>query len=241
MQWAKEFFEGKKVLISGGTSGIGNGLAAAFASAGANVIATGATTIEVSTAPQISGVHYQLLDVRRKDAIVALVEGFDSLDVLVNCAGINRRTDEFEPDIFEDVVDINLHGTNRLCAAFRPMLMGGGSILNFASMYSFTGAGHAPAYAASKGGVAQLTKSLAIGFATDNIRVNAVAPGWIETAMTAPARADQARNSAILSRTPMGRWGKPDDLAGAALFLTSPLADFITGAILPVDGGYLAV
>lgn len=239
--WAQPFFEGKQVLVSGGTSGIGNALAKAFAMAGAEVIATGATQDEVASAPQVAAISYRQLDVRDGAAIKELVAAQNHIHVLVNCAGINRRTDEFEPDIFEDVVAVNLHGTNRLITACRPKLKGGGAVLNFASMFSFAGAGHAPAYAASKGAIAQLTKSLAIAFAGDDIRVNALAPGWIETAMTAPARADTGRNQTILSRTPMGRWGKPEDLAGAALFLTSPLASFITGAILPVDGGYLAV
>jgi NAD(P)-dependent dehydrogenase (short-subunit alcohol dehydrogenase family) len=238
--WARPHFEGRQVLVSGGTSGIGNGIARAFAEAGADVLATGATEAEIAAAPGIENVRYARLDVRDAKAVETLVAPLGPLAALVNCAGINRRTDEFDPAVFADVVDINLNGTNRLCQAARPKLAGG-AILNFASMFSFAGASHAPAYAASKGAVAQLTKSLAIAFAPENIRVNAVAPGWIETAMTVPARSDPNRNAMILARTPMARWGTPEDVAAPALFLCSPLAGFITGAILPVDGGYLAV
>lgn len=238
--WATPHFEGKAVLISGGTSGIGNGLATAFAAAGAQVLATGATEAEVAGAPQIKGVEYRQLDVCDPDAVNALTGGMEPLAALVNCAGINRQVTEYDPAVFDQVLNVNLSGTNRLCQACRPLLSGG-AILNIASMYAFAGAPHAPAYAASKGAVVQLTKSLAIAFAAEGIRVNALAPGWIETAMTVPARANAERNAAILARTPMGRWGTPGDLAAPALFLCSPLAGFITGATLPVDGGYLAV
>ena len=144
--------------------------------------------------------------------------------------------------MFADVIDINLNGTMRVCAAARPLLARtAGTIVNTASMLSFFGGGLVPAYSASKGGVAQLTKSLAIAYAQDGIRVNAVAPGWIETALTEAIRSDPARNAAILSRTALKRWGKPGDLTGGYLYLSSPLASYVTGTVLVIDGGYLAV
>jgi NAD(P)-dependent dehydrogenase (short-subunit alcohol dehydrogenase family) len=138
------------------------------------------------------------------------------------------------------VVDVNLTGTMRLCAACHPLLAKrGGSIVNVASMLSFFGGGLVPAYSASKGGIAQLTKSLAIAWAAEGIRVNAIAPGWIATPLTQALQDDPARSEAILSRTPMKRWGTPGDLAGSVIFLCSPAAAFVTGVVLPVDGGYL--
>ncbi|MGV3651076.1 MAG: SDR family NAD(P)-dependent oxidoreductase [Devosia sp.] len=238
--WARPFHEGRSVLVVGGSSGIGLGLAQAFAAAGADVTATGGTQGECeSAASACPGIAFHPLDVRDGEATKAFGARFETLGVLVNCAGINRRLAEFDPETFAAVIDINLEGTMRMATALRPALRDGGAILNIASMFSFFGAAHAPAYAASKGGVMQLTKSLAAAFAPEGIRVNALAPGWIETPMTLAPRSDPARNPAILARTPLGRWGRPDDLAGAALFLCSPLAGFITGAILPVDGGYL--
>ena len=138
------------------------------------------------------------------------------------------------------MLDINLNGTMRTCAAARPLLAASrGSIVNTASMLSFFGGGLVPGYAASKGGVAQLTKSLAIAYAAEGIRVNAVAPGWIATRLTGALQGDEGRSAAIVARTPLGRWGTPQDVAGAALFLASPWAAFVTGIVLPVDGGYL--
>jgi NAD(P)-dependent dehydrogenase (short-subunit alcohol dehydrogenase family) len=143
--------------------------------------------------------------------------------------------------VFDEVIDVNLSGTMRLCAAARQLLAKtAGCIVNTASMLSFFGGARVPAYSASKGGIAQLTKSLALAYATEGIRVNAIAPGWIATALTTPLREDAQRSAPILARTALGRWGTPEDVVGAAVFLCSPAAAFITGVILPVDGGYLA-
>jgi NAD(P)-dependent dehydrogenase (short-subunit alcohol dehydrogenase family) len=137
------------------------------------------------------------------------------------------------------VIDINLNGTMRVCAAARPLLArSNGAIVNLASMLSFFGGGLVPAYAASKGGIAQLTKSLAIAYAADGIRVNAIAPGWIETPLTAALVADGERSRTILDRTPLRRWGQPSDLLGGVLYLCSPAASFVTGTVLVIDGGY---
>jgi NAD(P)-dependent dehydrogenase (short-subunit alcohol dehydrogenase family) len=163
-----------------------------------------------------------------------------SLDILVNCAGIIRRGEELDPVVFEQVIDINLNGTMRCCAAARPLLAqsDSGAIVNLASMLSIFGGGLVPGYSASKGGISQLTKSLAIAYAPDAIRVNAVAPGWIATPLTQALRDDPARSDPILARTPLKRWGSPDDIAGAVLYLCSPVAAFVTGTTLVVDGGY---
>ncbi len=139
------------------------------------------------------------------------------------------------------MVDVNLTGTMRMSVACRAALANAkGAIINLASMHAIFGAPLSPGYAASKAGVVQLTKSLAVAWAEDGIRVNAIAPGWIETPMTVPARSDAGRNRAILDRTPLGRWGTPEDIVGPALFLASDAASFITGTVLVVDGGYSA-
>ncbi|MBP7667430.1 MAG: SDR family oxidoreductase [Burkholderiaceae bacterium] len=230
----------RQILITGGTSGIGAGIAAAFAAQGDQVTVTGATATEVETAAGRAGTTAQVLDVRDGVAVQALVAALGPLDVVVNCAGVIRRGAEHDPVAFADTVDINLNGTMRVCAAARPALAARrGCIINTASMLSFFGGGLVPGYSASKGGVAQLTKSLAIAYAADGIRVNAVAPGWIATPLTQALQDDAARSQQILARTPLGRWGTPADVAGPVLFLASAAAQFVTGVVLPVDGGYL--
>jgi NAD(P)-dependent dehydrogenase (short-subunit alcohol dehydrogenase family) len=230
----------RKVLITGATSGIGAGIARAFAAVGDAVVATGATEAEVAAARGQPGIDVRRLDVRDDAAVRALVESLGELDVVVNCAGVIRRNAEHDPAVFADTLDINLTGTMRVCAAARAGLKArGGCIVNAASMLSFFGGGLVPGYSASKGGVAQLTKSLAIAYAADRIRVNAIAPGWIATPLTQALQDDPARSGPIVARTPLGRWGTPDDVAGPVLFLCSDAARFVTGVVLPVDGGYL--
>lgn len=240
--WPVGCFEGKSVLVVGGTSGIGSGIAKGFLAEGAAVTVTGATEREAEAArAAMPGVVAATLDVRDGEAVKAFVQGFENLHHVVNCAGIIRRGDELDPDVYTDVININLNGTMRVCSAVRPLLAKqGGTITNTASMLSFFGGALVPAYASSEGGVAQMTKSLALAYAADGIRVNAIAPGWIATPLTKALREDPARSSAILDRTALKRWGEPEDLAGAVLYLASPLASYVTGTILPVDGGYLA-
>ncbi len=233
----------RKILVTGGSSGIGAAIAQAFATNGDHVIATGATKEEVERAQvqsESTAISFQELDVRDGSAVQACIDEIDSLDVLVNCAGVIRRNAEHEPEVFADVIDINLNGSMRVCTAAREKLkQRKGCIINTASMLSFFGGGLVPGYSASKGGIAQLTKSLAIAYAPDGIRVNAVAPGWIATQLTQALQDDRTRSEAILSRTPLGRWGEPADVAGPVLFLASDAARFVTGVVLPVDGGYL--
>lgn len=238
-----DLYTGKVVLVVGGTTGIGAGIAAAFADLGAVVTVTGATAAECATARaagDFRGRDAIAIDVRDQPAVARLIDDLPRLDVLVNCAGIIKRGTEHNVAAFEEVLAINLTGTMRTCTLGREKLRHSrGAIVNTASVLSFFGGGLVPAYASSKGGVAQLTKSLAIAYAPDHIRVNAIAPGWVATPLTQALQNDAQRSAAILARTPLGRWAHPDDIAGAAVFLCSPAARFITGIVMPVDGGYM--
>jgi NAD(P)-dependent dehydrogenase (short-subunit alcohol dehydrogenase family) len=233
----------RHIFITGATSGIGEAIAQAFVRDGAQVIATGATEQEVQKASSLAnnkGIDFRVLDVRVDAAVQSMVKGIGELDVVVNCAGVIQRSLELEAEAFARTIDINLNGTMRVCAAAREGLKARrGCIVNTASMLSFFGGGLVPGYSASKGGVAQLTKSLAIAYADDGIRVNAVAPGWIATPLTQALQDDPQRAAPILARTPMKRWGTPADIAGPVMFLASAQAQFVTGVIFPVDGGYL--
>ena len=237
-------FSGRTALVTGGAGGIGGAVAQGFREAGARVVATGLDAAEVARGaadPRLSGVELRALDVADDAAVQALAAEVGDVDILVNCAGVTARGERaFEEEAFAFVLDVNLTGTMRCCRAFQGGLARrGGAIINIASMMSFQGSGTAPGYAASKGGVAQLTKSLAIAWAPGGIRVNAIAPGFIVTPLT-DAQIDPDYRARVEARTPMGRWGEPRAIADAALFLASDRASFITGVILPVDGGYLA-
>jgi NAD(P)-dependent dehydrogenase (short-subunit alcohol dehydrogenase family) len=228
------------VLVLGGTSGIGAAVAERFVRDGANVTVAG---LDSSAAPEALSDTVDLaeLDLRDDAAVETLISRFGTLDVLVNAAGILRRDEEFRPEVFSDVLTVNLTGTMRACTAARPLLAeSSGCIVNIASMLSYFGGPRVPAYAASKGGIVQLTKSLAVAWAAQGIRVNAVAPGWIRTSMTRELQESPQAAEQIIKRTPMGSWGEAADVAGAVAFLAGPDAAFITGAVLPVDGGYLA-
>jgi NAD(P)-dependent dehydrogenase (short-subunit alcohol dehydrogenase family) len=229
----------KHSLITGGARGIGFGVAQAMLKAGYAVTVTGLTDEEVAAVPVRENLKAAKLDVTSDADVAACIAPLERLDVLVNCAGIILRDGrEFTIEGFQQVLNVNLTGTMRMCVAARALLeRQGGAIVNTASIWSFFGGGLVPAYTASKGGVAQLTKALAVAWAP-KIRVNAIAPGWIETELTKAAQADPTRSEAIVARTPFARWGKPDDIGGAVVFLCSEGAGFITGSVLPVDGGY---
>jgi NAD(P)-dependent dehydrogenase (short-subunit alcohol dehydrogenase family) len=234
--------DGKIAVVTGGTGGIGSAIAETLSDGGATVIVTAIDENEkAASSARLHGIEIHILNVGDDADVQRCAAETGPIDILVNCAGITSRGEaSFSEEEFLRVMDINLHGTMRVCRAFQPALAAqGGNIINIASMMSFHGSGTSPGYAASKGAVMQLTKSLAIAWAKDGIRVNAVAPGFIVTPMT-DTHIDPAFRQRASDRTPMGRWGIPQEVANAVLFLASDYAGFVTGVILPVDGGYLA-
>ncbi len=238
-------FAGSRVLVTGGSNGIGSAIAKGFASAGAEVVITGTRASAEEYDGDLSAYEYRQLELTDKEAIAALAASFERLDVLVNNAGGNFPGGKHEaaPDVFEESVAINLFGAYRLAVGCKDKLAasgldGGGSVINMASMGAFFAVPIVPGYAAAKAATVQMTKNLAATWAGEGVRVNAVAPGLIETNMTALMKGVEALEKPFLDRTPMARWGTPDDIAPVVLFLASSAARFITGQTIAVDGGF---
>ena len=244
--------KGKVALVTGGNGGIGLGIARGLAEAGASVMIAGRNREKTDAAvrelqaltPRSGGLDVDVTDPKQVATMVAdVVSRLGRLDILVNNAGvgIRKRPEEYTLDEYDKIVTTNMTATFLCCQAAYPGLKraGGGKIVNIGSMASIFGHTFALPYAASKGGVVQMTKSLAIAWATDNIQVNCILPGWIETDMTNAARQYLPDlYDRVLARTPAARWGQPTDLAGTAVFLASPASDYVTGVSVPVDGGY---
>lgn len=243
--------EGKTAIITGGNRGLGRGIAESFAKAGAKVVIIASSDSVFTAAEELSAagsVFPVKCDLSKEESIR---EGFaksldllgGKLDILVNNAGIQRRSkcEEFPLSDWDDVLNVNLRSVFVLCqlAGQHMLANGGGKIINIASMLSFFGGFTVPAYAAAKGGVAQLTKALSNEWASQGINVNAIAPGYMATEMNTKLIEDTTRNTEILSRIPAKRWGNPEDMTGTAIFLASSASDYLSGAVIPVDGGYL--
>jgi 2-deoxy-D-gluconate 3-dehydrogenase len=242
---------GKNALVTGSSRGMGAAIAIAMAEAGANVALHASQCVPAEVIAQVAATgarHVALTaDIRQPDRAVALVDqaasAFGSLDILVNNAGITRRAPavDFPTAEWDEVIAADLTTVFRLCqAAGRLMLaQGSGKIVNIASLLSFQGGITVPAYAAAKGGVAQLTKALANEWASKGVCVNAIAPGYMATDLTEALQKDPTRNRQIMERIPAGRWGSPQDVAATAVFLASPASDYVNGHVLVVDGGWM--
>ena len=239
--------EGKVAIVTGGNGGIGLAMARGLAAAGARVVVAGRNAQKnAAAAREVGGIAIEA-DVREESAcqelVAKTVAAFGRLNILVNNAGVNirKRPEEYLAAEWQEVLQTNLTSAFLLSQAAWPEMKkaGGGKIVNIGSMMSLFGASFAAPYAASKGGIVQLTRALACAWAKDNIQVNAVLPGWIDTDLTRRAREQvPGLHERVLARTPAGRWGEPADLAGIAVFLASRASDFLTGTAIPVDGGY---
>jgi 2-deoxy-D-gluconate 3-dehydrogenase len=251
----KDFFnlKGKVAIVTGGNGGIGKGIARGLAWAGCAIVIAARNQTKTEEAVRDIGQEFGVqvqgiqVNVREEASIQAMVEKtvshFGKVDILVNNAGTNIRKPPQEYSIHEwdEILEINLRSVFLCSKAVYPAMkkMGGGKIINIGSMTSVMGGTKLAPYGASKGGILQLSRSLAVAWAQDNIQVNAILPGWISTDLTIQARKDIAGlHERVISRTPAGRWGEPDDLIGAAIFLAGPSSDFVTGIALPVDGGF---
>jgi len=234
---------GFHAVVIGGAGDIGAAISNLFCDLGATVTATGLDDAAISHSrlrPR-AALTIRPLDVTDDAAVEAFAKGHQRVDALVNCAGILARDKEYEIATFMKVLDVNLTGTFRTCMAFRAALTKTkGSIVNIASMNATLALPRIPAYCASKGGVTMLTRALALAWAPDGIRVNAVSPGYIETSINEAGRQDEAHYNRIAERTAFKRWGQPDDVAGAVAFLCMPASSYATGTVVAVDGGFLA-
>ncbi len=226
----------KTCIITGGTSGIGKATAEILRSTGWDVLQTGITEEELAACP-----GSRPLDVRDTEAVNALFAEFDSLDGLVNAAGVGAVGDGMDQDVFDITIDINLTGTFRCCrAAYPALLKAGGAVVNIASVLGYSGNPAVPAYCASKAGVINMTRALGARWGKDGVRINAVAPGYIETPMTHHVRQDNEANARVMARTYVDRFGQPQEIGEMIAFLLSDKASFVTGSTHIVDGGYTA-
>jgi 2-dehydro-3-deoxy-D-gluconate 5-dehydrogenase len=243
---------GRVAVVTGGNGGIGLGMARGLAAAGATIVVAARNSEKAVAAVAALGGSSAFigLDVADESSCRAVIEQtadrFGRLDILVNNAGtsIRKPPETYTATEWHAVLDTNLTGAFLCSQGAHPVMRqsGGGKIINIGSMFALFGSAYAAPYAASKGALVQLTKSLAAAWANDNIQVNAVLPGWIDTELTQDARQQVAGlHERVLARTPAGRWGVPEDLAGIAVFLASPASDFVTGAAIPIDGGFSAM